>query len=340
MHMISTSRTVPSDPSRAELINRILTRLLGFLFPRDDGRWLSILRIGLGMQVVLYTLSLAGDWHLLLGDTTDGLVGRAFPEALLWRESPLIPTMGWLIWVGARVGLSEWNVLSMAWALLLVAGFGLIGGVFSRASAILAWVVHLCVANSGDLLSYGVDSFMTIGLFYLMLAPLPDNLAIERRWRGRQDRQFLGFWRRVLQVHLCFIYFFGGLSKALGAGWWNGTNLWRILTRSPFNLIPPETLIGWKYVFPAAGIAVVLLELGYPFGIWPNGSRGIWLIGIMLLHLGIALFMGMYLFSMIMIVLNAAAFAPEIIWAGKSKRAASTFPGGVSGKPSSADRDV
>ena len=338
--MTSTSGTVRAGRNSAELILGIRAKSLEFLFPPDDGHWLSILRIGLGIEVVLYTLSLADDWHLLLGDTTNGLVGRAFPEALLWRESPLIPTMGWLIWVGARVGLSEWSVLSIAWALLLVAGFGLIGGIFSRASAILAWFVHLCVANSGDLLSYGVDSFMTIGLFYLMLAPLPDGLAIERRWRERRDRQFLGFWRRVLQVHLCFIYFFGGLSKALGAGWWNGTNLWRILTRSPFNHIPPETLIGWKYVFPAAGIAVVLLELSYPIGVWLNRSRSIWLSGIVLLHLGIALVMGMYLFSIIMIVLNAAAFAPEIIWASKSEGADLTLARAVSRRPSTRARDV
>jgi hypothetical protein len=65
---------------------------------------------------------------------------------------------------------------------------------------------------------------------------------------------------------------------------------------------------------------VVLLEVGYPFGIWFNRTRGFWLAGIILLHLGIALFMGMYLFSLIMIVLNAAAFAPEIIWATKFER--------------------
>jgi hypothetical protein len=52
--------------------------------------------------------------------------------------------------------------------------------------------------------------------------------------------QSLGFWPRVLQVHLCLIYFISGLAKFLGNGWWDGSNLWRSLARPPFNLVPPD----------------------------------------------------------------------------------------------------
>ena len=286
-----------------------------FLFPGDSGLWLSILRIGLGIEVLLYALSLKDDWNLLFSGGESGLVGRAFSEALLARQSPLVPQLGWLISVGTRVGMSEWTVLSIAWCLLLWAGSGLVVGVFSRASAILAWFIHLCATSSGSLVSYGVDSFMTIGLFYLILAPLPDSCALERRWRGapKHSEELLGFWRRVLQVHLCFIYFFGGLAKALGSGWWNGTSLWRALTRPPFNLIPAETLVTWKYIFPIAGIVVVLLETAYPIAIWYRRTRLPWLICIVGMHAAIGLAMGMYLFALIMIVLNAAAFGPEFI---------------------------
>ncbi|MGH8102359.1 MAG: HTTM domain-containing protein [Chthoniobacterales bacterium] len=292
-----------------------------FLFPADAGQWVSILRIGLGIQIVLYAISLKDDWNFLFAGPANGLAGREFSEALLARQSPFVPQLSWLIALGARAGLSEWTALSIAWCLLLWAGCGLAMGVFSRASAILAWLIHLCAASSGSLVSYGVDNFMTIGLFYLMLAPLPDRYAYENRWRRprNQDPQLLGFWRRVLQIHLAFIYFFGGLAKALGSGWWNGNSLWRALIRSPFNLVPAETLVRFKYTFPIAGVAVCVLELGYAFAIWHKRTRVIWLTCILAMHIGIGLAMGMYLFAFIMIVLNAAAFAPELIF-GRRKQ--------------------
>lgn len=286
---------------------------MDFLFPADDGRWLSVLRIGLGIQVLLYALSLKDDWNFLFSGPEHGLIGRALSEALLSRESPFVPRLGWFVAMGARVGLPEWTVLSIAWSVLLFAGCGLVAGIFSRASAILAWFIHLCATSSGSLVSYGVDNFMTIALFYLMLAPLPNRYALEQYWqpaRG-QDPQVIGFWRRVLQVHLCLIYFFGGLAKALGSGWWTGTSLWRALTRSPFNLIPAEALVGWKYVFPIAGIGICVLEMGYPFFIWQKRTRPTWLACIIAMHIGIGVAMGMYLFALIMIVLNVAAFGPR-----------------------------
>lgn len=301
---------------------------LRFLFPDETDLWVSILRIGLGIQVVLYALSLKDDWNSLFGGPGNGLVSRAFSEALLSRQSPFVPRLGWLVALGAHAGLPEWTVLSIAWWTLLFAGCGLVAGIFSRPSAIVAWLIHLCATTSGSLVSYGVDNFMTIGLFYLMFAPLPDRYALEQRWlkarntgptaaldqRAFEGRQMLGFWRRVLQVHLCLIYFFGGLSKALGNGWWNGTSLWRALTRSPFNLLPAEALIGWKYIFPIAGIAIFVLEMGYPIFIWRKRTRLPWLVCIIAMHIGIGVAMGMYLFALIMIVLNVAAFGPRLDW--------------------------
>jgi hypothetical protein len=155
---------------------------------------------------------------------------------------------------------------------------------------------------------------MTIGLFYLMLSPLPDRYSLDRRWRKfrPKDPQVLGFWRRVLQLHMCLIYFFGGITKCLGSGWWNGANIWRALTRPPFNIVPPEILVRWKYFLPVLGISICLIETGYPVFIWLKKTRMIWLICVLGMHIAIGLTMGMYLFALIMIILNAAAFGPGV----------------------------
>jgi hypothetical protein len=84
--------------------------------------------------------------------------------------------------------------------------------------------------------------------------------------------------------------------------------VWRALIRPPFNVIDSDTLVKWKYLFPVAGIFICVLEIGYPFFIWNNKTRKIWLMCICAMHAGIGLTMGMYLFAFIMIVLNMAAF--------------------------------
>ena len=293
-----------------------INQLDAFLFPREGDGWLSLLRVGLGIQTVFYAISLRHDWEYLFARNGHELVGPDVAEALLSTQSPLVPRLGWLTAVGIRIGLSESIVLSIAWWLLVIAGAALVIGLFSRASAIAAWFLHLGAAKSAGFLSYGVDNFMTIGLFYLMLSPLPDGLSVDRHWwePRRQDRQLLGFWRRVLQLHLCLIYFFGGLAKCLGSGWWDGSNLWRALIRPPFNVLDPEILVRWKYLFPVAGIIIALLEVSYPFFIWGRSTRRIWLLCICAMHASIGLTMGMYLFALVMIVLNVAAFAPEFGW--------------------------
>src|ERR1700736_187086 len=288
-------------------------RLRRFLFPAETDYWLAILRIGLGLQVVLYSLSLKNDWSYLFAGTGNGLISRTLSEALLSAETLFVPRLGWLVAIGERIGVSEGTVLLILWWVLICAGCGLLIGLFSRSCGILSWFLHLCADKSGGLVSYGMDNFMTIGLFYLMLSPLPDRYSLDRQWRKlrrAEDRHLLGFWRRVLQIHLCLIYFFGGLTKSLGSGWWEGSNLWRALIRPPFNVISPEILVRWKYLFPVAGLLIFLLEVGYPFLIWPKRTRFVWLISVLIMHAAIGLTMGMYLFALIMIVLNVAAFAP------------------------------
>jgi hypothetical protein len=289
--------------------------LVEFFFPHESDGWLACLRGGLGLQVIFYALSLRKDWHEMFGPTASGLVGREIAEAILATNSALAPRITWLTTLASQTGLSEELVLSVTWWVLLVSGGFLFLGLFSRGAAVVAWFIHLCAVGSGELLLYGADSFTSIGLFYLILAPLPDRWTLDAGWRrrGRSDPALLGLFRRVLQLHLCLVYFFGGLAKCLGSGWWNGASVWRALTRPPFNVIPPEILVSWRYFFPVAGILVCLFETSYAFFIWPRKTRLLWLTGMVSVHIGIALTMGLYLFSFIMIVLNLAAFGAGLV---------------------------
>jgi hypothetical protein len=302
-----------------------LQRFLGFLFPSESDTWLTVFRIGLGLQITIYALFLRSDWHYLFASSGKGLVGREIGEAITSFDSPLIPKLSWLIVLGRNINMSEETVLSIAWACLLCMGLLLLLGLFCRPAAIIAWFLHLCAAESGGLFAYGADNFMSTALFYLMLSPLPDGYSFDQ-WivkTNPKNPQLLGFWRRVLQIHLCFIYFIGGLAKFLGSGWWDGSNLWRSLIRPPFNLVSPEILVRFKYALPALGILICLLEVSYPIFIWMKKTRFVWLVCILAMHAAIGLMMGLYLFALVMIVMNLAAFGVP----STSRRAQTTLGG-------------
>src|ERR1051325_8175724 len=285
---------------------KLRERINGFLFPRAADRWLTLLRVGLGLQILFYGLSFRRDWNTLFAGEGSAFISRDLTEAILKIDNPFGPQIGWF------VALGEPTTLSILWLLLFGAGCALVLGLFCRSSAVIIWLLHLCAAKSGDFFAYGLDNLMTIGLFYLAIAPLPDGYALDSKlWRAKQiNPARLGFHRRLLQLHLCVIYFFSGLTKCLGAGWWNGASIWRALTRPPFNVIPLDLLTSWQFVFPFLGIAVCVIETGYPVFIWPRRTRLVWLVCILGMHIAIGLSMGLLLFASIMLVLNVAAFGP------------------------------
>ena len=290
----------------------LTNRFRNFLLKPQSSIWLTILRVGLGLQVLCYGFSLRRDWLELLGRENQGLIRRDLTEAMLSARSPFIPRVGWIVDIGVHLGLSEATVLWTVWTVLMFAALLVVVGLFSRISAIVVWFLYLSTAKSAELLSYGVDNFTIIGLFYLAIAPLPDSMALDARWRGilPGNATLQGLHRRVLQFHVCIIYFFGGISKCAGRGWWDGVSLWRALTRAPFDIVPPEILIRASIILPAAGILVCVMEATYAIFIWPRKTRFLWFAGVLGMHVGIALMMGMYLFASVMIVLNLAAFGP------------------------------
>jgi len=113
----SVSANIPAIPLRAKLGAR-WRQGSGFLFSPDSGEWLTILRIGLGLEIALYALSLRADWARIFASNSTGFLNREFTEAVLSIQKSLVPRIGWLIWLGERVGLSEQTTLATLWLLL------------------------------------------------------------------------------------------------------------------------------------------------------------------------------------------------------------------------------
>jgi len=269
----------------------------------------------MGLQLLFFCFSMRRNWVSLFESDPSQPVSRDLSEAVLNAQSHLIPRLGWFIEGGAALGLNEPTVLNITFALLLSTGSLLVIGLFSRSAAVAGWFMHLCAVKSANLMTYGVDNFTTIGLFYLVFAPLPDRFALDYvRKKSRQPNHCMAdVCQRVLQLHICIVYFFTGLTKALGIGWWNGTSLWRSVTSPPYDVIPAHIWATLTPLLPLLGISVWVLEMGYPIFIWLQKTRLIWFLAIIVMHIAIALTMGLYLFAFVMIVLNLAAFGPDVL---------------------------
>lgn len=114
-----------------------------------------------------------------------------------------------------------------------------------------------------------------------------------------------------MQIHLCINYLDAGITKIVNSDWLNGSTIWRILSIPPYNRISPEMLNHLKFAFAPMGTGAALIELLFPFLIWPKVTRPYFLFLIISLHLGIGAIMKLQQFGFVMIVLNIAAFGPD-----------------------------
>jgi|GEM_PF-270102 len=184
-------------------------------------------------------------------------------------------------------------------------------GLFTRVSALLLLILHGSLFTAVPQFSYGIDYFCSMALFYCALFPCGYYSSIDRLIFRLSPSPWLGPCQRLLQVHLCIIYFFSGFDKALGHTWRNGEALWKALHLPYFqsDFTPTiEKLAPYPWLFLLLGWGVLLSETLYPFLIWLKPTRKLQLALIISLHIGIALLLRLYLFSAMMIAWNIAAF--------------------------------
>jgi hypothetical protein len=177
-------------------------------------------------------------------------------------------------------------------------------GFHARLSAILAWGLHLGLVTSSFASFYGVDQISNTFLFYLLLFPSGRAWTFEAR---REETIPVGCLR-VMQVHLCVIYFSAGLEKALGRQWWSGEAIWQAVTQPVFSTFELSWLAKHSFLPMLAGWGTLAVEIGYGFFIWPRRTRKMWCIATIGLHLGLGLFMGLVFFSSVMILLTSCLF--------------------------------
>lgn len=194
-------------------------------------------------------------------------------------------------------------------------------GLFTRFTTILAWWLTLMVCHRMTLALFGLDQIVIMISMYLMVSNCGSVLSLDAKWFGGRSNPI---WfpaakpsanntiaTRLLQLHLCVIYLFGGLSKMRGEMWYDGSAMWYTLVNYEYQSLDLVWLGQWRLIIGALTAVTIFWETFYIALVWPKLTRPIALAMAVFVHGGIALALGMVTFGTIMIVANLAFIESE-----------------------------
>ena len=194
-------------------------------------------------------------------------------------------------------------------------------GLWTRLAVPLAWFLTLMVCHRQTGALFGLDQIVMMLAMYLMFCPSGavyslDALRISRVGRSRNDAPAsvaINVCTRLIQVHLCIIYLFGGLSKLRGDFWWEGSAMWWSIVNYEYQSLNIVWLGRSPLIIALLTHATIFWETFYAALIWPRLTRPLVLAMAVFVHGGIGLALGMPTFGFMMIVANLVFIAPQTV---------------------------
>lgn len=192
-------------------------------------------------------------------------------------------------------------------------------GFMTRFAVPIAWFMTLMVCHRQTGALFGLDQMVMMLSMYLIFSPCGAVYSLDA-WRARRragaayqpaESVAANAVTRLIQVHLCIVYLFGGISKLRGDLWWEGTAMWWSIVNYEYQSLDVTWLGRWPLLIAVLTHATLFWETCYAALIWPRLTRPLVLAMAVFVHGGIALALGMPTFGVIMIVANLAFIAPE-----------------------------
>ncbi|MCW3465335.1 HTTM domain-containing protein [Chitinophaga nivalis] len=280
-----------------------------FLFLRreEDDLFLPFYRIACSLFLLIHFWAIRADFPFIYGN--NGMIPADLSDLF---KKPTIPTISNITTLLQQlIPMSNDTALLTIRAYYTLLGICLLVGFLSRISAIQLLLLHAILVNGAHLYSYGADTFTSIALLYCCLFPVGQQLSLDRLLFPRTAWVNPSFYRKILQLHICIVYFFSGLEKLIGFNWWNGEAIWKAI-HLPFlypSFNPDYSFMATYPVIPVLiGWMTILTEILYPVFIWKQAYRKTWLGLVLTMHTGIMITLSLYFFSTLMILLNLAAF--------------------------------
>lgn len=266
-------------------------------------RALAAFRILLASAALWQAFMILRDLPQFVGEY--GLMQRPINAAV---APEALPSLSWFRGVWESGLASERAVAYAVLAVYAIALFYLAAGIGTRAAAAVALFLHLLLKASGSASAYGAHELATNGLFFCMLLPVGSCWTLAARppaWSAAGVRTA----RIVLRVYLAIVYVSSGVQKIAGAPWRNGEAMWSFLMRPEVTVAGFGWLSRVPWLTAAAAWFVLAVEIGYAVCLFVPRARLPWLLATTALHLGIAVTLHLWFFSLTMIALNVGALA-------------------------------
>jgi Vitamin K-dependent gamma-carboxylase len=266
---------------------------------------LGMIRIMTGLML-LYTHAVWGlalrDFFSSTGWLSPALMRRIHENQFVYSFWYLVPD-GW-IWPAYAASM-------VIFALFTV-------GLFTRVTSVLSFVAAVSYANRVSPGLFGLDQINLVLTLYLAIGPSGAAFSVDRWLEQRRSGSpapaapsaGANLAIRLIQVHMCVIYFFAGISKLQGPSWWDGEAMWRAFANLEYQSLDMTWLAWHPWVVNAMSHASVMWEISFCVLIWQKRFRPLVLALAVVLHVGIGACLGMWTFGLIMLV-GCASFLPN-----------------------------
>lgn len=276
-----------------------------FWFTPTDPATLSLIRILAGaMLFYTHLVWSAGleDFFLPTGWISPEAASVAQIHPLTWSYFWWIkdPSTLWAVHITAL----------MAFAMLTI-------GLFTRVAAVTSFLAAVSYVNRVPGAQFGLDQINVMLVTYLMVGPCGARYSMDRWLADREGGAAppvppmisANISIRLIQFHMCVIYFFAGLSKLQGETWWRGDAFWGAVANLEYQSWDLTWLANWPVLIALVTGISVYWELSFCVLVWVPKLRPLIVFLAVPLHMGIALGMGMITFGLVMLF-GCLSFVP------------------------------
>lgn len=311
------SKNSPSDNDKGSWV-QCWQSLNDFFFLPTTSHTLAVIRILTGLMIAYVHFVWMLDLEAFMGP--NALVDNSLWYAL-HRDRVLNAKWTYLAFTESMPLIWAHEILAMGSGLLMAIGFK------TRLFSILGWFLTLMTVHRMTGMLFGLDQIVIMLSMYLCLARPGDCWSLDAWFRkdseGKQEAAescwFNTFATRLIQMHLCVIYFFGGVGKMRGDMWWDGSAMWYSAAAYEYQSWDLTWIGNSPFLASVVTHLTVFWELSYCALVWPKWTRPIMLGIALMVHGGIALFLGMVTFGFMMLVANLAFVSPSRLaaWADR-----------------------
>jgi predicted DCC family thiol-disulfide oxidoreductase YuxK len=307
---------------------------------RFASRGSAVLRMGYGGVWTLFLLREYGERDAAWGPDS------AWSPAIDRQYAALGHWPGWLTFWFTAVARLTHTEYDLFYLLTLALGVAFTLGWRTRAISIPFAFTVLALEDRAPLLTDGADNVIMLMAIYLVFTACGEHCSLDaRRARRRaargRDRDSSGRKRRprpawrvelalarrqmatvlhngavlVIAAQVCVIYGTAGLLKVQGSMWQNGSALGYVLRLHWFQPWPglSDWIAGHSMLLALAGYGTVFLQIGFPFMIFSPRLKYPALAALVMMHVSIAVLLGLPFFSAAMIV-GDAVFISDRVW--------------------------